>query len=309
MLIYKNKNIEIYYPENRAEEEELGFTQLDNSHYFCNYYDAEIIVLNTSSQWGFLIVGGYSDKEDKEWYTCYKRYGINGSFVEFDEVHEEINTVVGFEIVTYIHDQLSIILKKFDDGTMTPFLYRKLGVIYEVNSRLQSAIKCYLIAASLGDMYALYELAQLYCTPIKETYNLNEAIKCHEKAADRGCMQSRTWLGMYYCCEGDILKAIRYLESVKLIYDEFDGPSAVLSPFEIPIILELLYTELGDEEKISYYRAINEKYFEYEEEDYDYRCDEDYNFWKEGGGYGPFPFLKTWKRHLFETCTLCEFME
>jgi TPR repeat protein len=261
--INKIQNIEIHYPENNEEVKRLGFGYLSTFSFFGN----TLLVINSQSDWGYFLRSVY-DAETQKWeYICHKRNEPENSLKDFEEACKEINSLINSDILSYLNNPLPILLEMLDNGCKDASLYWKLGEVYRKKSQFKEAYLYYLNAANMGNMLAQFELAELYSNPDSSFYNLNEAVKWHQKAAISGCQESMFWLGKFYyepenACR-NVLKAIQYLESLDNEYDFGDGPYMTEHcMMQIPIMLEYLYKEIGNNEKSDYYRKKNETIFD-----------------------------------------------
>ena len=263
MLVYKNRNTEIHYPENEEEVKRFGFGNLSTFSFFGN----TLLVINSQSDWGYFLKSEYDTEASKWEYICHKRNEPENSLKDFEETCKEINRIINSDILSFLNNPLPILLELMNNGCKDASLYKKLGEVYRKKFQFKEAYHYYLIAANMDDMLAQFELAELYSNPKSSFYNLNEAVKWHQKAAISGCQESMFWLGKFYyepenACR-NVLKAIQYLESLDNEYDFLDGPyMAEHCMMQTSIMLEYLYREIGNLEKSDYYRKINEAIFD-----------------------------------------------
>ena len=179
MLIYKNRNTEIYYPENEEEVKRFGFGNLSTFSFFGNI----LIVINTQSDWGYFLQSEY-DTETQKWeYICHKRNEPAYSWVDFEEACKEINSSINSDILSYLNNPLPILLEMLDNGCKDASLYWKLGEVYREKSQFKEAYHYYLIAANMGNMLAQFELAELCANVDSGFYNIEEAMIWHQKSA------------------------------------------------------------------------------------------------------------------------------
>ena len=253
MRINRILNIEIHYPENDEEVKRLGFGYLSTFSFFGN----TLIVINTQSCWGYFLKSEY-DNENQEWeYICYKKDKLEISLICFEEACKEINTSINSDILSYLNNPLPILLEMLDNDCKDASLYWKLGEVYRKKSQFKEAYHYYLNAANMGNMLAQFELAELYANIDSDFYNIEEAMIWHQKSARKGCQESLFWLGKHYYAQDNLLEAIQCLESLDDDYDFLDGPYCKEHCIvQVPIMLEYLYTKVGNKDKALYYRTI-----------------------------------------------------
>lgn len=253
MLIYQVNHIAIHYPENEEETKRLGFGYLSTFSFFGN----TLIVINTQSDWGYFLKSEY-DNETQEWeYICYKKDKHEISLICFKEACREINSLINSDILSYLNNPLPILLEMLDNGCKDASLYRKLGEVYRKKSQFKEAYHYYLNAANMGNMLAQFELAELCANVDSGFYNMEEAMIWHQKSARQGCQESLFWLGKHHYDQDNLSEAIQYLESLDDDYDFLDGPYCKEHCIvQVPIMLEYLYTKVGNEDKALYYRTI-----------------------------------------------------
>ena len=253
MLVYKNRNIEIHYPENEEEVKRLGFGYLSTFSFFGN----TLIVINTQSDWGYFLKSEYDTETQKLEYICHKRNGFENSLKDFEEACKEINHIINSDILSFLNNPLPILLELLNNGCKDASLYWKLGEVYRKKSQFKEAYHYYLNVANMGNMLAQFELAELYANIDSGFYNMEEAMIWHQKSARQGCQESLFWLGKYHCDQDNLSEAIQYLESLDDDYDFLDGPYCKEHCIvQVPIMLEYLYTKMGDKDKALYYQTI-----------------------------------------------------
>lgn len=253
MLIYQVNHIAIHYPENEEETKRLGFGYRSTFSFFGNI----LIVINTQLCWGYFLKSEY-DAETQKWeYFCRKRNEPEYSLVDFEEACKEINSSINSDILSYLNNPLPILLEMLDNGCKDASLYWKLGEVYRKKSQFKEAYHYYLIAANMGNMLAQFELAELCANVDSGFYNMEEAMIWHQKSARQGCQESLFWLGKHHYAQDNLLEAIQCMESLDDDYDFLDGPYCKEHCIvQVPIMLEYLYTKVGNEDKALYYRTI-----------------------------------------------------
>lgn len=253
MRINRILNIEIYYPENVEEVKRFGFGNLSTFSFFGN----TLLVINSLSDWGYFLKSEYDTETHKWEYICHKRNEFENSLKDFEEACKEINSLINSNIISFLNNPLPILLEMLDNGCKDVSLYRKLGEVYRKRSHFKEAYHYYLIAANMGNMLAQFELAELYANIDSDFYNMEEAMIWHQKSASLGCQESLFWLGKHHYNQDNLSEAIQYLESLDNDYDFLDGPYCKEHCIvQVPIMLEYLYTKMGNEDKALYYRAI-----------------------------------------------------
>ena len=81
MLVYKNRNTEIHYPENEEEVKRFGFGNLSTFSFFGN----TLLVINSQSDWGYFLKSEYDIEASKWEYFCHKRNEPENSLKDFEE--------------------------------------------------------------------------------------------------------------------------------------------------------------------------------------------------------------------------------
>ena len=120
MLIYKNRNTEIHYPENEEEVKRFGFGNLSTFSFFGN----TLLVINSQSDWGYFLKSEYDIEASKWEYFCHKRDKSENSLIDFEDACKEINHIINSDILSFINNPLPILLELLNNGCKDVSLYK-----------------------------------------------------------------------------------------------------------------------------------------------------------------------------------------